>query len=170
MKRNTSLLLLLALCAGGLLTACKKTAATEEDYGPRIIGLDDSKAAVTTGAWYFAHEAVVYGPDDVDHGGGDACKEDDQYRFDLNGDAAVQWGPNDCFGWPIPSGSYASWALFNDGNSLRVSYTRQMPGGHDAGDVVLWDVSWLSQRKMVLRRNVQEYNKSYTLYDTYIKR
>ncbi|GAA4338361.1 hypothetical protein GCM10023184_34740 [Flaviaesturariibacter amylovorans] len=156
-----------ALAATLLVTACAKK---EKEEG-RILSPDEAKTAIATGAWIFQHEAVVYGPDDVDHGPSEPCKLDDVYRFDLSGDASVQWGANECNpSFPTASGSYGSWEIAEHGAVLKLSYTRAMPGAFGAGDVATWGIDYLSDRKMVLKRTVYEPGKSYVLYDTYVKR
>jgi hypothetical protein len=59
--------------------------------------------------------------------------------------------------------------LLSDGTILKVSYTRDIPGPFQAGQDAYWNVDFMSAKKMVLKRKVQEYGKSYTLYDTYTR-
>ncbi|RYY95612.1 MAG: hypothetical protein EOO11_15445 [Chitinophagaceae bacterium] len=167
MKRTLQQILAGTALATLLLTACAKK---KNETGSPVLPPDQTKALIADGAWIFQHETVVYGPDEVDHGGGDACKLDDTWRFDLSGDATVTWGANDCFsGFLIPAGTYGSWLLRQNGSELQLTYDRYMPGGYAPGDVVVWSIDFLSDRKMVLKRTVSEPGKTYLVYDTYVK-
>ncbi|MCE3282406.1 MAG: hypothetical protein K0Q66_1143 [Chitinophagaceae bacterium] len=160
-KFSTLAFILLALST----TSCKKQTVKETSLEGEVA----VKSAMTAGPWVFRNEVVVYSPDNVDHGPSEACKTDDTWTFDLAGSANVTWGTNDCSPFTVPSGSYGSWQLLSDGTILKVSYTRDIPGPFQAGQDAYWNVDFMSAKKMVLKRKVQEYGKSYTLYDTYTR-
>jgi len=48
-------------------------------------------------------------------------------------------------------------------------YTRDMPGGYLAGDIIIWTVDYITSKKLVIKRLVNEPGKSYTVVDTYIR-
>jgi hypothetical protein len=166
MKLMTQLIFACTLTLSALSSCSKNDKIEQTGY----TGEQQVKAALVGNGWVFQHETVVYGLDDVDHGAGDACKEDDLFTFALSGDASVDWGANDCFGGTIANGSFASWSLLDNGTILKLVYSRDMPGGYSTGDEVYWNVDYITNVKMVLKRKVVEgAGKTYTLYDTYVK-
>jgi hypothetical protein len=149
--------------------ACKKENSTENNNGP-ITGLEPVRNALSANAWEFSEAAVIYGPGNEDRGPLDNCKQDDRYFFALGGNATVTHGNNPCVpGIAETNGLYANWQLGNNGQTLTMTYTRDMPGGFVAGDVLNWTVDFISANKLVIKRLEVEPGKTYTVVETYVK-
>ncbi len=151
---------------GLLFTSCQK-----DDYipeTPSLTDINEIKNAIEASPWIFKNSAVVYSPDAVETGPTEPCKDDDLYTFQLNGNAEVVYGPNNCGFYSAEiNGKYASWELDPNGQTLKMVYSRDMPGGYLAGDVIVWRVDYITTKKLVIKRLVTEPGKSYTLVDTY---
>jgi hypothetical protein len=164
------MLVIIAMSASVL--SCKKdTGFTEEEAS--LTGFTDVQKAITNSDWALKHTALIYSPDLVDNADVEDCKKDDIYKFKLNGNAEIEFGPVNCWaGLPIPapaSGIYGSWQLETNGTILKQTISRDVPGFIN-GEVIYWTVDYITQSKMRIKRKVIEPNKSYTQMDTYIRK
>ena len=153
------------------LISCQKDTVIAEE--PSLVGEANIKQALVNTDWVLKHTSLIYSPDLVDNSEGEACKQDDIYRYKLTGSADVEFGSNNCWaGLPVPppnSGSYGTWELQANGTVLKQVVTRDVPGFIN-GEVIFWTVDYITANKMRIKRVVIEPGKTYTQMDTYIRK
>jgi hypothetical protein len=165
-KQVTVWLLTAATCLA--VSSCQKESSASS--GDSLMGETPRRTALTSNAWEFREQTLVYGPGEVDNFQGEPCKTDEQFFFTPNGDATVNHGDMACTpGQPEINGTYAQWRLLQNGQTLQLVYTRDMPGGFTAGQTIDWTVDYISANKLVIKRTETEPGKTYTVIDTYYK-
>lgn len=130
-------------------------------------GLPSVSSRLTSGNWKFTGSIIKYSDGTVDNTPPDICKTDDLYQYETDGDATVTFGMFPC-GTDPASGKYADWQLVDGGARLVETYTRNI-FNVTAGAVLIYNIEFISDRKLILSRNIIEAGKTYTEINTYIK-
>lgn len=125
------------------------------------------ESSLTKGGWTFTSVALEYSAGEKDESPLDECKSDDLYTYEANGSATVQYGSIPC-SVDLADGKYATWELLMQGKQLKEVYTRDI-NGETAGNVVIYDLNFLSATKLVISRTISEDGKTFKEYNTYTR-
>ena len=130
----------------------------------RDLPVVDNETRLTSGPWKYANTMLKYDDGTTDFGPADACKQDDQFTFEVDGDAIVTYGPNNCSTAGI-SGKYGTWQLVDNDKSIKIVYNRDM-FDIAAGTTVTYGILVLNDDQLVFSRMVTESGKTFQ-EDTY---
>ena len=125
----------------------------------RDIPVENNATRLTSGPWKYDNTKLTYDDGTIDIGPGDPCKQDDQFIFEVNGDATVLYGPNNC-GTAGISGKYGTWELVDNDKFVKVVYNRDM-FDITGGTTVTYAIRVLNDDQLVFLRTVTESGKTF---------
>ncbi len=145
----------------------KEIGQNEIEHNIANDGASAVESSLTKSAWAFTNSVLEYGPGDKDEGPLDECKSDDRYAYEPDGSATVEHGSIPCSIDPA-DGKYATWEILSQGKQLKEVYTRDM-NGETAGTIMIYDINFLSAKKLVISRMMSEGTKTFKEIDTYTR-